>query len=318
MPHRLLPARALVIVITALAAAPVAFAQDRPDFSGTWTAVPDSTGTSAAGRPLPPVWGPQFTIEHKGTALTLVRTFTGVGAATIKYALDGSETTSRMPGRLCEPDTAAMWTAAWDGQALALTMVGVVPPHGKPVKADVKSTLRLEGADTLRVDVAARVAGQAEPRMTSTVYRKAAAAAPPETAPIEKAKATIAQVGWISGTWIGTTASGATVEERWTPAATGSMMAISRTLRDNVMSAFEFLCIVERDGGLVYQAMPNGRSPATDFTATKVEGESVVFENPSHDFPKMIRYSRRADGMLEAVVSGAAGSKPQTFTFKRQ
>ena len=128
----------------------------------------------------------------------------------------------------------------------------------------------------------------------------------------------MAQVGWISGTWIGTTASGATVEERWTPAAIGSMMAISRTLRDNVMSAFEFLCIVERDGGLVYQAMPNGRSPATDFTATKVEGESVVFENPSHDFPKMIRYSRRADGMLEAVVSGAAGSKPQTFPFKRQ
>ena len=43
-----------------------------------------------------------------------------------------------------------------------------------------------------------------------------------------------------------------------------------------------------------------------------------MFENPSHDFPKMIRYSRLADGMLEAVVSGAAGSKPQTFTFKRQ
>ena len=93
-------------------------------------------------------------VHHRpqGNSADAVRSFTGVGAATIKYTLDGSETTSRMPGRLCEPDTAAMWTAAWDGQALALTMVGVVPPHGKPVKADVKSTLRLEGTDTLRVE----------------------------------------------------------------------------------------------------------------------------------------------------------------------
>ena len=83
------------------------------------------------------------------------------------------------------------------------------------------------------------------------------------------------------------------------------------------MSAFEFLCIVERDGGLVYQAMPNGRSPATDFTLTKLEGETAVFENPAHDFPKMIRYSVLADGSLEATVSGATGSQPQTFRFKK-
>jgi len=295
----------------------VTAAQDRPEFSGTWAAVAESTGTSAAGRPLPPVWGPQFTIVQKGNGLTVHRTFTGAGAATIDYVVDGSQTASRMPGRLCEPDTGAFWTASWDGPALTIAMVGVVPPNGKQVKADVRSTLRLEGADTLRIELAARVAGQAEPRLTSTVYRKTTAAAV-DTAAVNKAKATIAQVGWIAGTWIGTTSSGATVEERWTPAATGSMMAISRTLRDNVMSAFEFLCIVERDGGLVYQAMPNGRSPATDFTLTTIDGDSAVFENPAHDFPKMIRYSRRADGSLEAVVSGAAGAKPQTFTFKKQ
>ena len=35
------------------------------------------------------------------------------------------------------------------------------------------------------------------------------------------------------------------------------------------MTAFEFLCIVERNGGLVYTAMPNARMPATDFTLTQ-------------------------------------------------
>jgi hypothetical protein len=85
-----------------------------------------------------------------------------------------------------------------------------------------------------------------------------------------------------------------------------------------MMSAFEFLCIVERDGGLVYQAMPNGRTPATDFSLTKVDATSALFENPTHDFPKMIRYAKLPDGSLEAVVSGEGGQKPQTFVFKRQ
>ena len=109
----------------------------------------------------------------------------------------------------------------------------------------------------------------------------------------------MAQVAWISGVWTGAMGS-STIEERWTPSAGGSMLAISRTLRDGLMSAFEFLCIVERDGGLVYTAMPNGRTPATDFTLTKIETTSATFENPAHDFPKMIRYTKRPDGSLEA------------------
>ena len=95
------------------------------------------------------------------------------------------------------------------------------------------------------------------------------------------------------------------------------MLAVSRTIRDDVMSAFEFLCIVERDGGLVYTAMPNGRQPATDFTLTKIDDASATFENPEHDFPKMVRYTRRADGSLEAVISDG-GQKAQTFVFKRE
>ena len=123
-------------------------------------------------------------------------------------------------------------------------------------------------------------------------------------------------MSWISGVWIGKGTT--TLEERWTPAAGGSMMAVSRTIRDGAMSEFEFLCIVERDGGLVYSAMPNGRTPATDFTLTKIDADSALFENPAHDYPKMIRYTRRADGALEAMIAGEDGHKPQTFVFKRQ
>ena len=289
-------------------------AQQRPDFSGIWVAAADST--TAPGRPAPQALGPQFTLVLQDSSLTLTRAFAGT-TGTIRYALDGSETTSRMPGRVCEPDSGATWTASWDGSGLVIAMIGVTPANGKSIKADVRTTMRLEARDTMRVEAVARMAGQAAPRTTTTIYKRTGPAPAIAAAAAPGAKATMAQVAWIGGTWVGTLGS-STIEERWTPPAGGSMLAVSRTLRDGVMSAFEFLCIVERDGGLVYTAMPNGRTPATDFTLTKIDESSATFENPSHDFPKMIRYTRRPDGSLEAVVSGARGEKPQTFVFKRQ
>ena len=81
------------------------------------------------------------------------------------------------------------------------------------------------------------------------------------------------------------------------------------------MTGFEFLRIVERNGGLVYVAQPDGKPP-TDFTLTALSATSATFENPAHDFPKMIRYTKRADGTLEASV-GDGGGKDETFVLRR-
>lgn len=301
----------VMVLVVASASAGV---QQRPNLSGTWAAAPGAPD-AATGRPALPNFGPQFTINHEDPSLVLSRTFAGL-PATINYVLDGSEVTSRMPGRLCEADSGARWTAAWAGSAVAITMIGAVPPNGKPVKMNVKSTLTLESPDTLRVEVTAQTAGQTTPRTTTTVYKRTGPP-PPTPAPVPRAQATMAQVEWIAGVWTGARGS-STIEERWTPPAGGSMLAISRTLRDGLQSAFEFLCIVERDGGLVYTAMPNGRTPATDFALTRIDETSATFENPAHDFPKMIRYTKLPDGSIEATTSGEGGQKPQTFLFKRQ
>jgi hypothetical protein len=136
-----------------------------------------------------------------------------------------------------------------------------------------------------------------------------AAAAQPASA-----RATIAQLTWLAGTWKG--GSGAlTFEERWTPASGGAMLAVSRTIKGDRMVAFEFLRIIERDGGLVYIAQPNGRPP-TEFTLTAITADRATFENPSHDFPKVIRYTRQPDGTLEAHVSDGA-QRAETFVFRR-
>jgi len=128
------------------------------------------------------------------------------------------------------------------------------------------------------------------------------------------ARGTLTQLAWLAGTWSGADGPLA-FEERWTPPGGGAMLAVSRTVKGERMVAFEFLRIIERDGSLVYIAQPNGRPP-TEFTLTAITADSATFENPAHDFPKMIRYAKRSDGSLEARVSDGA-QKAETFVFKK-
>jgi uncharacterized protein DUF6265 len=299
-------------------ASSVALAQDRPNLTGVWS-LPADAPLGPAGKPATaPGFGPQITIWQDANSFVVTRTMGGASVA-VKHVLDGSETRSTTPGRLCEGDSQAIWTAAWQENAVATTMIGSVPPGASTTtKMDVKAVFRPQGTDTMAVEMAFRVAGAAEPRVSSTVYNKTGMPqGPPPAIPPAPVAARLSQIEWLGGVWIGTTGTSA-FEERWTPPGGGSMLAVARTLRNGVMNAFEFLCIVERNGGLVYSAMPNGRQPATDFTLTKIEASSLTFENPAHDFPKMIRYTLSADGTLEAVISGTEKQKPQVFRFKKQ
>jgi hypothetical protein len=129
-------------------------------------------------------------------------------------------------------------------------------------------------------------------------------------------RATIKDVGWIEGTWSSTSGT-RTVEERWTPPAGGAMLAVSRTLKGDRLVEFEYLRIVEREGTLVYIAQPGGRPP-TEFRLTNIEGKTVTFENPAHDFPKAIAYTARPDGSLEVSISGEGGQRKQSWDFERK
>ena len=128
--------------------------------------------------------------------------------------------------------------------------------------------------------------------------------------PVQPVRASIAQLTWLAGAW-----AGGGSEERWTPAAGGAMLAVSRTIKGDRMVAFEFLRIVERDGTLIYIAQPDGRPP-TEFRLSAITADSATFENKAHDFPKVIAYAKRPDGALEARVSDG-NQKSETFRFLR-
>jgi len=284
------------------------------DFSGTWVATKDApSGLTLAPSP---VFGERFALRQSGENLSVIRPGRETTVMT-SLVLDGREVRTRVPGALCHGDAETIEVGTREGDALVVTLVGSIAPGGGAVtKRDVRRVFRLQPPDTLIVE--GRMAVQGELRPVATLYKRSTETIPePAAAFATKASGTIAQVAWISGVWIGTNGP-LTVEERWTPVAGGSIIGVGRTLRGGAMSAFEFLCITERGGSLVYSAMPNGRSPATHFTLTAVTADSATFENPAHDYPKMIRYAKRADGALETTISGEGGQRPQSFVLKRE
>lgn len=129
----------------------------------------------------------------------------------------------------------------------------------------------------------------------------------------------IKDLEWLAGSWKGTTGTTGTtsIEERWSPPLGGAMLAVSRTVSRDRMRAFEYLRIVEREGGLVYIAQPNGRPP-TEFLLTEISEKRAVFENPRHDSPQRIVYELSVDGGLTASIGYANGGKPRRFEYKRE
>ena len=129
----------------------------------------------------------------------------------------------------------------------------------------------------------------------------------------EPAKATIADMAWLADVWKVESGT-SSIEERWSPPNGGAMLGLSRTIRGKKMTAFEYLRIVERDGGLVYVAQPGGRSP-TEYVLTELNKQRAVFVNPRHDFPQRIVYELSKEGVLTASIGFAKGSlKSYEFT----
>jgi len=302
-------------LVACLLAAPAA--QAPPNLTGTWVASTDAPqGVEAAPSP---VFGARFAIKQDAKEVTLTRLGRD-GAWPLTLPLDGTESRWRVPGALCQADAERTEKAAFEGTELVYTLVGMTPPGGGQSRvSNVKYRIRQQGADAVVVQGTMVVQGQGKP--VATVYKRSSDALPAERTSllpkVTTVPATIAQAAWIAETWIGTTGT-TTTEERWTPPASGAMLALSRTLSGPNLSAFEFLCIVERQGTLAYTAMPNGRTPETYFMLTNITTDSATFENPAHDYPKLIRYSRLADGSLQTTISAGGDVRARSVTLKKQ
>ena len=59
-----------------------------------------------------------------------------------------------------------------------------------------------------------------------------------------------------------------------------------------------------------------GAAPGTEFKLTSWDGREAVFENPAHDCPQLIRYTKNDNGSLTASVEGDQGGRAAKEEFR--
>lgn len=82
----------------------------------------------------------------------------------------------------------------------------------------------------------------AQTLLTEHTRTRDAAATPPS--------ASVADVAWLTGRWVGE-GLGATAEEAWLPPAGGAMAGVFRIVRDGSVEFYEILTLAEDSGSLV-------------------------------------------------------------------
>ena len=128
----------------------------------------------------------------------------------------------------------------------------------------------------------------------------------------QAAKPAVEDVGWLSGCWA-FTRNGRHVVEQWMAPEGGTLIGMARTVANGKTVEYEFLLIRPGANGLEYVAKPSGQ-PEGIFIASRATATEVVFENPAHDFPKKIMYTRNGDA-LTAAIEGPMNGQTRRIEF---
>jgi hypothetical protein len=119
----------------------------------------------------------------------------------------------------------------------------------------------------------------------------------------------LSHVAWMDGCWV-TSDGETTTEECWVAGRGPQMLGVNWQKKAGQIIFFELLRIKKTKSGIYYVARPKG-GKATRFLQVRFTRNSVVFDNPTHDFPNRITYQLSADGKLHAIIEGKPGGKPK-------
>jgi len=115
--------------------------------------------------------------------------------------------------------------------------------------------------------------------------------------------ADISQLAWLGGCWKSDTAEPGS-GEHWLPLAGGTLLGVSRTVKQGKTVEFEFMQIrAVESGQLAFIAMPSGQKTVV-FPLLRLGETEVVFENPQHDFPQRVIYQLEGETKLRARIEG--------------
>ena len=136
----------------------------------------------------------------------------------------------------------------------------------------------------------------------------------------ESAKATIESFAFMKGCWaIERPERKVQIVEQWMAPAGGTMIGMSRTMRDGKTTGWEYMRIESGDSGIFFVSKPKENKEETYFRLKTSAMNELVFENPDHDFPQRVMYRASGPDSLNARIEGMQNGKSSgvDFPYKR-
>lgn len=134
------------------------------------------------------------------------------------------------------------------------------------------------------------------------------------------AKATIADMAWLAGTWTGSGLGGVS-EEIWSKPQNGIMMGMYRMLKDGKPIFYELLTLEEKDGTLLIRLKHfsanfvgwEEKDKTVDFKFVKKEGKRMYFDGMTFE-----SVGKKDLNVYLAIENRKDGSvKEEIFRYKR-
>lgn len=131
---------------------------------------------------------------------------------------------------------------------------------------------------------------------------------------VEKDKIKIAD--WLIGNWENKSPEGI-LTENWTKLNDSTFNASSYFIKEKDTLHFETIVLAQKGETLTYFATVKGQNDdqAVAFPSTTESDKQLVFENPKHDYPQKITYTKGANNTLTAEISGNSQGKESSEKF---
>lgn len=130
----------------------------------------------------------------------------------------------------------------------------------------------------------------------------------------------ITKAEWLIGTWENKTQTGS-IYETWSKTNVNEFSGMSYIIKEKDKVVFENIRLVQEQDGLFYIPTVKNQNEGLPvrFTAKTISETHLVFENPQHDFPQIISYTKITADSIVAEISGTKNGqeRKQTFPMKR-
>lgn len=132
----------------------------------------------------------------------------------------------------------------------------------------------------------------------------------------KKKPSALKKASWLIGTWENKTKRGS-IYEAWMQKDDSTLAGRSYMIKGTDTMTVETISLEQRNGVLSYiPTMSNqNEGKPVPFKLTAASGDALVFENPEHDFPKKITYTRLSAGSLMAEISGPMNGQEKAIKF---